>query len=523
MSSPPAKSLSKSTLTVMSATLLSRILGFVRNAVVGALFGQSWKADVLNAVFNIPFNLRKLMAEGALSTAFIPVLSRSIVQDPSLRESKDLARSLLSFQLVILLPLTALCMIFAQPIISLLAPFHQEYKQALAVELFRWFINYLVLISISAVLMAVLNAHHKFGSPAVSPILFSISVIFFLILLYPTWGVYAQIPGILVGGLAQILFQGYFFRRMGYSLFPKWHFWTPQLRQTVKNWFPALSISLVSLLSQQISISLAATLPEGSVSSMMNAIVFWQLPTGVLSASIVTVFFPRMSRQIAENNWKGASRSMLQGLELQALLLIPVGAMMMLFSEPLVALAFQRGHFTYADTQLTARILSILSLALFTSGIFNYMQRFFFSQNNFKTPFWTNVIWASLDIIVSIILMNTPLKVQGLAWGSAVSFFMGAIILTLLAWKKLDKKLLFNFFFFVLRCLIAIIPVVLVWHLSLAWFGTWWIHGLTFISSLILLGEGVCALLLVLLGFLVVGIRPWRYFRAPSKEVASDA
>ena len=256
---------------------------------------------------------------------------------------------------------------------------------------------------------------------------------------------------------------------------------------------------------------------------MMNAIVFWQLPTGVLSASIVTVFFPRMSRQIAENNWKGASRSMLQGLELQALLLIPVGAIMMLFSEPLVALAFQRGHFTYADTQLTAKILSILSLALFTSGVFNYLQRFFFSQNNFKTPFWTNVVWASVDIIVSIILMNTPLKVQGLAWGSAVSFFIGAVILTLLAWKKLEKKLLINFVIFVVRCLLAVIPVVLIWHLSLAWSGIWWMHGLTVKSSFMFLGEGFCALLLVILGFLVVGIRPWRYFRPASKEVSSDA
>ena len=517
MSRKPATA-SRSTLVLMAATSLSRILGFVRNAVVGALFGQTWKADVLNAVFNIPFNLRKLMAEGALSTAFIPVLAQSIEEDPTLQKSKDLARSILTFQLLILIPLILLAILFAAPIISLLAPFSVPEKQLLAVHLFRWFILYLVLVSVAAVLMAVLNTHHHFGSPAVSPILFSISVIGFLIWLYPTMNVDAQIPGVLIGGLAQVVFQGFFFKKLGYSFKPKRHFWTPELKRTIKNWLPALSISGIALISQQISISLAALLPEGSVSSLMNAIVFWQLPNGVLAASIVTVYFPRMSRQVAQKDWEGVSRSMTQGLEFQALLLIPAGFLMALFSGPLISLAFQRQNFTFSDTQVTSGVLSILSWGLFTSGLFNYLQRFFFSQGNFRTPFWVNIVWASVDLVVSVILMNTPLHVQGLAWGTVVSFFVSSVVMLMLAWKTLDKKRLQEYLLFTLKVILSLLPAWGLWELLYHFTGLWWNKGLTLLSVGIFVGEGSATFGLILLVLVLFGIRPWRMLRRNPKE-----
>lgn len=508
----------RSTFVLMAATSVSRLLGFVRNAVVGALFGQTWKADVLNAVFNIPFNLRKLMAEGALSTAFIPVLAQSIEDDPTLQKSKDLSRSILTFQLIILIPLVLLAIIFAAPIISVLAPFSIPEKQLLAVHLFRWFILYLILVSIAAVLMAVLNTHHHFGSPAVSPILFSISVIGFLIWLYPTMNVDAQIPGVLIGGLAQVIFQGFFFKKLGYSFKPKRHFWTPELKKTIRNWLPALSISVIALISQQISISLAALLPEGSVSSLMNAIVFWQLPNGVLSASIVTVYFPRMSRQAAQKDWSGVSKSMTQGLELQALLLIPAGFLMSLFSGPLISIAFQRQNFTFADTLVTSAVLSVLSWGLFTSGLFNYTQRFFFSQGNFRTPFRINLLWAALDLIISIVLMNTPLHVLGLAWGTTISFFVSSLVMLLLAWKSLDKSRLHEYLFFTLKVILSLLPSWGVWLLLLHFTGIWWAHGLTLSSFGLFVGEGILLLGLIVLMLMLLGIRPWRLLRRSSKE-----
>lgn len=501
------------TAVVGVATFASRLLGFVRNAVVGALFGQSWKADVLNAVFSIPMNLRKMVAEGAFSTAFIPVLSRTVEEDPTRARSRQLVRALFSLQIVVLVPLTILAIVFAPQIVGILAPFGVLEKQTLAVDLFRWFINFLFLVSLSAVLMGVENTHQKFLVPAVSPILFSVAVIASLLVLYPSMGVYAQIPGVLLGGIFPILMQWFGFHRLGYSMLPLLRFWTPDLKETVRKWGPALLVSGISLVNQQISVTLAATLPEGSVSALTNAIVFWQLPAGVLSASVVTVYFPRMSRQVARRDWDSASATMVQGLELQALLLVPAGFLMALFAEPIIGLAFQRGNFGYGDTVLAARVLSWLSWGLFLSGILNFLQRFFYAKGDFKTPFWGSLAWAGTDVAVSVTLMHTPLGVTGLAAGSVAGFFVGALVLLVLAWRGLPRRRLGTLLWFWSRIAVALLPVAVAFSLLLSVTGPWWAKGLTWSSLGLFFGEGLGCLALYGIGLLVVGIRPWKLWK----------
>ena len=150
----------RSTALVMSITALSRVLGFVRQATVNAVFGASGTADVLNAVFNIPNNLRKLLAEGALSSAFIPVLSQASA-DAEAEEAgipRQIVRNLLAFQYLVLVPVLVLSVIFAGPITRFILDFPEAGRQELAAELFRWFIHYTLLISVSAVLMGTLNS-----------------------------------------------------------------------------------------------------------------------------------------------------------------------------------------------------------------------------------------------------------------------------------------------------------------------------------------------------------------------------
>jgi len=502
------------TAVVGVATFASRVLGFARNAVVSALFGQGWRADVLNAVFNIPMNLRKLVAEGALSTAFIPVLSKSLEDDPSGTRARQLVRALFSLQIVVLVPLTVLAMVFAPAIIAVLAPFGGvAEKQALSVDLFRWFIGFLFLISWSAVMMGVENTHQKFLVPAVSPILFSVAVIVSLVALAPIMGVYAQVPGVLIGGLLPILMQWFPLRKLGYSMAPLARFWIPEMKETLKKWGPALMVSGISLLNQQISMTLATTLPEGSPSALSNAIVFWQLPAGVLSASVVTVFFPRMSRQVARKDWSAASATMVQGLELLALLLLPAGLLMALFAEPIIGIAYQRGLFTYENTVLAAKVLSWLSWGLFFSGIFNFLQRFFYAQGDFKTPFWVSVVWAVTDVAVSVTLMLTPLGVQGLAIGSVAGFGVGALALLLLAWRRLPWRRLGALVWFWTRIGAALVPVAWVFEIVLGWTGPWWTGGMSWATLGWLALEGTGATILSGLGLVAVGIRPWKLWK----------
>lgn len=152
------------TMVVMLCTFVSRILGFVRTAVITAVFGAGGKADVINATFAVPNNLRKLLAEGALSSAFIPVLSETIVNEDAKRSrSSLLVRTLITFQLLILIPFTILAIIFAEPLVRhVVTQFKDPAQIALSIDLFRYFIVYLLLISISSVLMGLLNSHDRF-------------------------------------------------------------------------------------------------------------------------------------------------------------------------------------------------------------------------------------------------------------------------------------------------------------------------------------------------------------------------
>ena len=133
----------KNTVLVMLSTFLSRLLGFARIAVIASIFGASGKADVLNAVFTIPNNLRKLMAEGALSSAFIPALSNSLVKDSTGKRAQNIVQNILTFQSVVLIPFCILSIIFAKPLISfVLVDFDKPEQVELAIRLFRWFISY---------------------------------------------------------------------------------------------------------------------------------------------------------------------------------------------------------------------------------------------------------------------------------------------------------------------------------------------------------------------------------------------
>ncbi|MDC7238921.1 MAG: murein biosynthesis integral membrane protein MurJ, partial [Spirochaetales bacterium] len=335
-----------STLGVMAGTLGSRLLGFVKIALISMFFGAGRKADVLNAVFNIPNNFRKLLAEGALSSAFIPELSRQIVSDPEGKGSRNLSRSILGLQMLILVPVSLVCIIQPQILLRLFVRFPDPADFDLAIRLFRWMWHYILLISVSAVLMAVLNSYNHFLIPALSPLLFSVSVIVSILIWHESLGVFSMVAGVLGGGVFQILWQFPLYRKLGYSLKPRLHFKDEAFQRVMKQWIPVLITSSIFTVNSQVAVLLATGLDEGSTTALSNAIVFWQLPFGIFSASITTVLFPKMSRQAGEGNIQAMGETLLQGVHMLSVLLIPSSLLLMAFGPEMISTALQRGEFT---------------------------------------------------------------------------------------------------------------------------------------------------------------------------------
>ena len=496
-----SKSTTRSTLVVMICTLISRILGFVRIGVITAIFGAGGKADVINLTFSIPNNLRKLSAEGALSSAFIPVLSKSIAGNTDKKEAVKIVRNLIAFQLLILIPLSVICIVFSEPLIRIvLAEFTEPWKIELSSSLFKWLINYLLFISISAVIIGALNSSGHFLIPAVTPILFSVCVISSILFLYRYLDVYAMAVGVLAGGAAQVLFQLPKFRKYGFDLKPDFSFNNEQFRKIIRQWLPVLATSSILSVTQAVAFRFASGLAVGSTSALTYAIVFWQFPYGIFSASISTVLFPKMSKQIGLDDREGLRDTLQYGLRYLAVLLIPSAVFLSLYGHEIIGVTIQRGEFTAENTSMTAMVLTSYSLGLFSTGAYNFLQRYFYSGGNYRVPFIVTSIVAVVDIILSVWLKETRLGVSGLAVANSAAFTIGLIVLLSFV-RKCEgrfhgKKVHVTF----LKIIISMVPFIFFLSILRKYTGNWWMDGSSFRNLFLLISAfvGSCVIILTM-------------------------
>ena len=498
----------RSTALVMGITSVSRLLGFVRQAAVNAVFGASGSADVLNAVFNIPNNLRKLLAEGALSSAFIPVLSRAS-EDPDARANgmpQEIVRNLLSFQYLVLVPVLVLSVIFAGPITRFILDFPEPDRQRLAADLFRWFIHYTLLISVSAVLMGTLNSRGRFTIPAITPIIFSVCVIASVLLFHRSLGLHAMTVGILVGGLAQVLFQAPGFRGIGFDFRPSFDFTNPYFRTIIRRWLPVVAASSVFAVNQQVSLFFASGLEDGSSSALANAVIFWQLPQGIFGVSIMTVLFPRMSREAALDDRVALKRTLGFGIRGILALLVPSSILLALFGREVVAIAFQRGAFELADTLRTAEVLAAYCIGMASVSAFSFLQRFFYSYGDYRTPTAAAVGVVVLDVGLSLWLKETPLRVTGLAVANSAAFTVGAIALLARTRTVVGGVELGAIATTLGKTVLATVPAAAVVVLARRVFGAWWQGGSSFAGLGILAAIGLAALGVLGLGFVALKV-----------------
>lgn len=505
-SEPGIEKSTLSTVVVMVSTMASRLLGFVRIAVIGAVFGGSGQADVLNLVFNIPNNLRKLLAEGALSSAFIPVLSSQIVLDPSGTGARRVVRNLIAFQFLILIPLLTLSVIFAGPITGFILDFPEPERRVLAAELFRYLIGYVLLISVGAVVMGTLNSHNRFLIPAVTPIFFSIAVVASIIMLHRHLGIFSMAVGVLLGGVGQLAFQYPSFRRLGYRLRPNFNFRNEAFIRILKQWLPVVSAASIFAVNQQVSLFFASGLEDGSGSAMTNALVFWQLPFGIFSASITTVLFPRMSRQAAAQDSEGLKRTLEYGVRYLLTLLIPSAICLALFGRELIAVALQRGAFEISHTLLASRVLRGYSFGLFSVGLFTFCQRFFYAYNDFKTPLRVAFITFVIDVTLSLILKETALRVVGLSVANSVAFSIGALLLIFVARRRLGGLNLRDVGRTLGKIGLSSVPLVLFIRGYLFSTGDWWMTGSSMLNFFLIGGLGIGSVVIILLMYYLLRV-----------------
>ncbi len=421
---------SRSILGVMLCTALSRIMGFVRIAVIGRFYGAEGAADVLHLVFQIPNNLRRLLAEGALSSAFLPVFSSTLLNHRwATTETRLLLKRLFGLQWLIFLPLLTISVIFSQEITGALFDFPTAELTEIADNLFKILVWHIFPISIAAVIMAVLHSHRCFIVPAMAPILFSITVISAILLLHRRLGIYAVSVGVLLGGSIQVVVQLPHLIKLGYGILPRFSFRDPLFRKVMRSWGPVTISAALFSINQQIASYFASGLEEGSASAMINALTFWHLPFGLLGISVLTVLYPRMSNQRAIGNQQALRDTLEYGISYLIVTVLPATIYLLILPRAIIGVALQRGAFTAHNTLLTSRMLFAYSCALLPTIIYYFVQRFYYSCYNYRRPIYAALIVFIIDIALSLWLKETALRVVGLAYANSIAFSSGLIYL----------------------------------------------------------------------------------------------
>nr|WP_298109039.1 murein biosynthesis integral membrane protein MurJ [uncultured Pseudomonas sp.] len=454
----------KSLAAVSSMTMLSRVLGFVRDTIIARTFGAGIASDAFVVAFKLPNLLRRIFAEGAFSQAFVPILAEYKTQ-----QGEEAARTFVAYvagMLTLVLALVTLIGILAAPwIVWVSAPgFADEADRfALTADLLRVTFPYILLISLSSLAGAILNTWNRFSVPAFVPTLLNVSMIVFALFLTPYFDPPIMALGwaVLAGGLLQLAFQLPHLRKIGMLVLPRLNLRDSGVWRVLKLMGPAIFGVSVSQISLIINTIFASFLVAGSVSWMYFADRLMELPAGVLGVALGTILLPTLSKTYASADRDEYSRLLDWGLRLCFILALPSAVALAVLAEPLTVSLFQYGKFTGHDADMTQQALIAYSVGLLGIILVKILAPGFYAQQNIRTP-----VRIAVVTLVATQLMNLAL-IQPLAHaGLALAIGLGACLNAGLLYWQLRKADMFQpqpgWLIFLAKLLVAVLTMAAV-------------------------------------------------------------
>ncbi len=425
-----SSSLMRSSALVSMMTMLSRVLGFVRDVLFARYFGAEAGADAFLVAFKIPNFMRRLFAEGAFSQAFVPVLAGMQEKESHTRLQLFVAR-MAGNMFIVLSIITVLAVIFSPYVIRLFAPgFTVDSERFyLAQAMLKITFPYLALISLTALCGSVLNTFGYFGVPAFTPALLNVSIIAAAIYLAPHFNppVVALSWGVLLGGILQLAFQIPFLIKKRLIVLPRINFKDKGVRRVLTLMVPALFGVSVAQINILLDTVFASFLPVGSVSWLFYSDRLTFFPLGVFAVAIATVILPRLSRQYVDNV-EAYSKSLDWGIRGILLIAFPSTIGLVLFAKPILFAFLTYGKFSVYDVEMTAKSLRMFSLGLTGFMLVKVFASAFYATQNIKTPVKVGVIAMLVNTALCLALI-WPLAHAGLALASSIAGLLNAVLL----------------------------------------------------------------------------------------------
>ncbi|MFT9100075.1 MAG: murein biosynthesis integral membrane protein MurJ [Zymomonas mobilis subsp. pomaceae] len=437
----------KATATIGGLTLISRILGFVRDTLGAQYLGAGPANDAFLIAWRLPNLFRALFAEGAFASAFVPMFNRTISEAE--KKGQDGMAAGLRFASDVLSVLLPLLLLFevgmiaaAEPIVEIMTggfPAGTAGEFQLAVFLTRLTMPYLALISIVTLLGGILNSLHRFWVNAAAPILLNVGLIVGLIFFRSSnsfMTAQTQALAVSLSGVLQLGWLLWACHQAGIHLYPHWPKFTPAVKKMLSiTWPAALGAGAVQF-NLLISTALAARyLPEGAVSYLYYADRLNQLPLGLVGIGIGTAILPALSRQLATNDKDAAIHTQNRAIELALFLTLPATFGLIVTAGPLIRALLQHGAFSAVDSLNSARALSAFSLGLPAYVLIKILTPGFHARTDTRTPVRIAILAMLLNLILNLLLLH-PLGHVGLALSTAISAWANVVMLYILLRRR---------------------------------------------------------------------------------------
>lgn len=428
--------------SVSMAVFASRILGLVREQVLAVLFGAGYFIDAYVVAFRIPNLLRDLFAEGALSSAFVTVFT-DYDQKKGPKATWRLANNVLIFLFVVVGMITILGAYFAEDIVRLLASDFDKIpgKISLTKNMTIIMFPFLVLVSLGAAVMGMLNTKGRFFIPSISSAFFNLGSItsgVILAFIFPRYGqpaIIGMAVGTLIGGLAQLVMQLPSLYKVGFRFMPVLSFRDEGLRRVIRLMIPAI----IGLSATQINIFIntyfAASCAQGSVSWLNYAFRLMQFPIGVFGVAISIATLPVIARHAANKDIGQLKGAYLSSLIMALALTIPASCGLVILAKPIIKLIFEHGRFNGYDTLQTAEALSFYAIGLFAYASVKIAVPVFYAMDDTKYPVIASFIAVIMNIVV-ITLTIDRFQYKAIALSTSLTMIMNFVFLSLILYRK---------------------------------------------------------------------------------------
>ncbi len=480
---PTRRRLAASTAAFGTATLISRVAGLAREVIAAAFFGSSASYSAFLIAFNVPNLIRSLVADNAISAAFVPVFVE-LRETRGEAEAWRVASIVIWMTAIVLGAVSAIFMLFAPLFMQLFVP-GRGVSDSLVVSLSQIMFPIVVILGLTGVVTGILNSYHIFGLPAFAPVVWNLVIIGFL--LAEQGDPYAYAWGVLVATIIQFLIPLPLLRgkaRHGLVFSLAWD--NPHVKRILKLMIPVtIGLGLINI-NLTIDLAVGSLARSGTVPADLNyAFRLFMLPQGLFSVAVSAVLFPEISRLAALGDFAGFRTRVAGGTRTIIFLLLPASLLSVALATPITRLLFQRGDFTATDTHQVALALSTFSIGLIFNGLALLLTRSFFALQEPKIPTMVAAANLVLNLILDLALYK-PYGAAGIALSTSIVTAFNAIVLAILLRRRVGSLELGSIAPEVVRIAVASI------YLVVSAYGIWWILnqllGETLVAQIISMG-----------------------------------